>query len=650
MRVSMCALAILVLGAGAALVRADELTDWEARIDSARTGGFDIWHVEQKRLGKKKKAVAICSALIEKHLAPNTKSDYVLFALRSLTHVRGNDSAVVDAVRLVLRTSADRATTIEALSVLEERPSERARPEVLDCFERFARMPPDSRPGVDGLFWRARCVLDAYSASYSPKEAKPLLSRLERIVEVADPGNQPEVLRAILSLASWTTDHQDFYLKYLARPEFPTRAAAAKVLDYSGAVPDGLQEHRVALLDVLTRGDVYERDSAIDLLAHVTLDTAATRVVIDAYLEDRDEKRRAEMRALIFKAEAEHEKLWENISVGLEYEIVDRRARALRLLAKIDVPEGQTIAFLTSELGQKRWELRLAAVDALTARAAAAKPALTKLRSLRGDPSKSVRAAVATAITTIEVALEPERPAAAAQEHSVAAEDVSALPALELGEPVQELALSADGKRIAAAGMATLTVWDTATHREVRTISLEATKSFYWGDLGFSPDGLRIMLRTFDSVDVFEVASGELRTRIPKSTAEGSSHGRLRCFPAHDAAYRLDEDTGLRVFSAETGEQIWSGVAPQGLKGAPTPPGSRGGDTLRWFDAVPGTARALVATEFSIRRFDLKTGKREVDLGIASLPWEIEGTNRSVKGAWDVLGRSRDRRSAARLE
>jgi WD40 repeat protein len=188
---------------------------------------------------------------------------------------------------------------------------------------------------------------------------------------------------------------------------------------------------------------------------------------------------------------------------------------------------------------------------------------------------------------------------------------------LRLAEnPVRALALSPDGKTLAAAGYKDISLWDVATRKPIRTLKAGSTRS-----LTFSPDGKTLVSGGSDhnsAIRVWDPDTGKERRRMMWHRREVSH---LLVAPDNRTLISASWDRKVHLADLATGEELrtisdrdWSSLHAVLL----LPDGKSlllGGSC--WRKGAKGTGSLCEI-------YDLKTGKKVR---------ELEGHDRSVTGA-----------------
>ena len=143
-------------------------------------------------------------------------------------------------------------------------------------------------------------------------------------------------------------------------------------------------------------------------------------------------------------------------------------------------------------------------------------------------------------------------------------------------------ALSRDGRHVAAGDFGRLRILDASTGRVEQTIDLPGC----WGaEPAFSPDGTLIAMAIYNTIGLFEVATGR-RLHHDGATPEGEFASGAWS-PSGDRIVTGHSDGGVRMWEAATGKLLWHKVLAPVIS-------SSGGSARPAFVAVSGDGRLVV--------------------------------------------------------
>jgi WD40 repeat protein len=172
--------------------------------------------------------------------------------------------------------------------------------------------------------------------------------------------------------------------------------------------------------------------------------------------------------------------------------------------------------------------------------------------------------------------------------------DTGELGKLLLGhtERVCHVAVSADGKRLASCAKdGTVRLWDLASGEEERFFRVVQESEKGWGVyVAFSLDGTLLACRTFDTLFVFDVATGKerWRERMPERAGESVVFAR-------DGSVLYTVRDSLRIVDGATGKQIRRFDMAEEIR--------------RLILSPDGRTAALISYDGVARRFDLVRGE-----------------------------------------
>jgi RNA polymerase sigma factor (sigma-70 family) len=145
-----------------------------------------------------------------------------------------------------------------------------------------------------------------------------------------------------------------------------------------------------------------------------------------------------------------------------------------------------------------------------------------------------------------------------------------ALHQLKLAEPVTDVAWSADGKRLAAAAVRTVTVWEAATETKLHQFKPGPERSTR--SLAFSPDGKRLAA----AGHIWDLSSGK---EVCQCT--GPHTGCVAYAPDGKTLATAGFDGAIRLHDPDTGKEL------------PLLPGAGGGGAFTWAAFTPDSRKLL---------------------------------------------------------